>query len=216
MDWSYIAGYFDGEGHVSMHNSKRGTVVSGLSWYNTNLSSLEKMQDFMGIGHIRQCKQQSHQNKPGHVLSVTRKDDMLAAINMMLPHLLIKCDETRMLRCHLLANVDAYRMKNFGKVTSLPVGQLSVWYCDEGMSIAEIAKKLGVSHGAVCNQMKRIGMNVRRAGGSSLKGKPKSEQTRANMKLSRQKMWRDPAFRASQLAAMARPRTAFTITSGNG
>ena len=30
MDWSYIAGYFDGEGHVSFHQGKRAQKTIGF------------------------------------------------------------------------------------------------------------------------------------------------------------------------------------------
>src|SRR3989304_1106147 len=33
MEWAYVAGYFDGEGHCSLHPTARGGFARGVAWW---------------------------------------------------------------------------------------------------------------------------------------------------------------------------------------
>ena len=91
MDWSYVAGYFDGEGTVRLNEvpSRPGYLLTGLSWANTHLESLEAIRDFISCGTIRPKARREHY-RPGYELVVNRADDVLRVGEQMLPHLIIK------------------------------------------------------------------------------------------------------------------------------
>ena len=48
VDWSYVAGYFDGEGHAGVYANGSW----GLTFTNTHRPSLEAMLTFIGRGMI--------------------------------------------------------------------------------------------------------------------------------------------------------------------
>lgn len=206
MDWSYIAGYFDGEGHVSFHLNGRGSRTYGLAWYNSHFVSLEMMRDFMQAGHIHSSKKGGYagSSKAVYALQVSRRADILRVLEELIPRLIVKREAAEQMRDHLLVNVRD-ESPNFGAVAAVSTEQLIQWYHDEGRSYAEIARLLGGVHTSAIAQAFRVrGIKARPAGGAHMKGVPKSEETRRNMKESRRKLWEDPEFRAKQLKNFAK------------
>ena len=183
MDWSYIAGYFDGEGHVRC--SQQGTrrqQTYGLAWYNTHRGSLEAIMRFMGCGYLEEGKLRANQTKLPYTLRIARKTDLLRVIDEMLPHLIIKKSEVERLRQYLIEFVDETRAANTGKLAAVDTETLRRWYHDEGLSLTAIAKRTGVKQASAVSQlMERRGIERREAGGAHMKGVPKSEETRRRM-----------------------------------
>jgi len=191
MDWQYIAGYFDGEGHVSLHQTGRGDRTHALLWHNTNLDSLRAMQSFMDAGSIKTRPPHGLGKKTGYILSITRKVDLLRVLDELIPHLLIKQQAAKELRQDLIDNVDERRADNFGKVSSIGDDQLKQWHFAEEKSVTEIAKMLGVNHSAVWQSFRLRGIKPNR---KSLKGIPKSEETRRRMTVARRQRMTNTAM----------------------
>lgn len=205
MDWSYIAGYFDGEGHVSLHQMNRGgkSMQRALTWYNSHLESLESMRDFMGCGSIGQ---KAGTNKPVYTLCITRRSELVPVLNELIPRLIVKRDAAERL-LDFLGTVED-ESPNFGNVAATSTEQLIQWYHDEGKSYSQIAKILDVDASAIAQAFRVRGIKARPAGGSFMHNMPKSEETRRRMKESRRKMWEDPEFRAAQLVNLEKGRAA--------
>lgn len=197
MDWSYIAGYFDGEGNVTIHkNRQSGGSIRRLSWYNTHLESLEAMQSFMGCGRItRQDKK--NRKKPIYALIITRRQHLIQVLDQLAPLLIIKREAAEALRAELELMRD--ESLGFGKIVALSTEQLRQWYEVEQMSCGDIARMLGVDHSGISRELKARGIEKRPRNDGHMKGKPKSEETRQRMKAAQRKMWEDPEFRARQL-----------------
>ena len=205
MDWSYIAGYFDGEGSVSLHTTKRGQKTFRLSWCNTNKESLEKMQEYMNAGHINMRKHSGYgSRKIIYTLNINRKIDLLRALDELIPRLIIKKQKAEELRIYLIEEVDETRAFNFGKVAAVSDEQLRKWQHDENKTLVVIAKILGVSRTSLSQAFIKRGIEVR----YYTKGVPKSEAHRQHMKESRQKLWENPEFRAKQLAYLSSRKSA--------
>ena len=207
MDWSYVAGYFDGEGSVCHHANGRGRKTTGLAWYNSHRKSLEMIRDFMSAGHLRERPIRSHQKAPVCVLTVSRRSDLLRVLDEMIPHLIVKREAAERLREYVQTSVRD-ESPGFGKIVAVPTEQLAQWYHGEGKSYADIGRLVGVSPGAVARVFRKRGLLPRPVGSAYLKGVAKSEATRRRMKESRRRMWQDPAFREQQLANLARGRRA--------
>jgi hypothetical protein len=178
IDWGYVSGYFDGEGHVSCAPVKRGGRTRALIWYNTHLSSLEAIKQFIGCGSIRLRTKRSHQNKDGYTLTITRKADLLRVIDAMVPYLLIKGAEALRLRAYLVEHVDDTRSANLGKLAAIDSETLRRWHYEESLSFADISRRVGVTPGAVLQMMKRRGIPMRPLYDGRLQGRPKSEETK--------------------------------------
>ena len=200
MDWSYIAGYFDGEGHVGLHKQtgRRGKVTT-LSWYNSHLGSLKAMRDFMETGYIGLSRGGGKGSFEGskkivYVLRISRKIQLIRIIDAMLPHLIIKHDAALALREHLVEHVNEKRAANFGVLLAVPKTDYERWYLVERQSLAMIATHLHATPAGVLRLFKLHGIPLRPAGGSHLKGIPKSPETIARMKAARAKLWADPEY----------------------
>lgn len=206
MDWGYVAGYFDGEGHVGLHLNTRGGKgkpsgkVRALTWYNTHRESLEAMRAFMGIGRVL-GQQRKNRKLPIYTLSITRKSELVPVLDALIPHLIVKREQAIALRADL--QTARGESPNFGGVAALSQEQFDRWYYAEQKSVTTIARLLGVSHTAVVHEMTRRGMKRRPANGSHKKGKPLPEATRQKMIESRRRLWADPEWSARQRALMA-------------
>lgn len=83
--WDYVAGFFDGEGTAGWWpNRRHGGEVWSVSFSNTHRIALEKIQEFLGAGAIRERK---GVNKPVYALVITRLEDL----RRILPELIQRC-----------------------------------------------------------------------------------------------------------------------------
>ena len=206
MEWAYVAGYFDGEGHVSLHPTARGGFARGLGWTNTDKESLEAMQRFMGAGRLRSRRLSGFGKRECWELKVNRKRDLVRILDAILPHLLVKREAAGALRAHLDSVEEA--SPNVGKVAGVPSKQLLSWYHDEGKSFAVIARTIGsVSTAAVAQAFRQRGFPRRPAGGAFLRGQVKAPETIARMKAAQQKRWSDPQASAAGRRRLSEART---------
>lgn len=165
MDWSYIAGYFDGEGHVifKAFPSRPDYIMIGLTWSNTHLGSLEAMRDFMQRGTIVTGKRKEGHYKPIHRLGLHRVEDIVWAGEAMLSHLIVKNDQVQaMLEWAKLHRSSA--PETWGILTEIGVEEITRLYHDEGLTQQQIADKFGVSHGGVSSFFLRNEITGRRRG----------------------------------------------------
>src|SRR5262245_27340129 len=181
MEWAYIAGYFDGEGHVGFHPQRgREHFVYSLQWYNSNIESLDVMREFMQCGYIHKRTKREGRNHDVFVLIISQRQQILSVIQSMLPYLIVKREAAEKLRDYLL-NV---KFKNRGpvKITDFSADDLQDLYWQKEQSLSQIAKEKGCSPALVCKAMKLLGIVAREAGGSFLEGTKKSPETIERMK----------------------------------
>ena len=78
MNWEYIAGFFDGEGNVSVSkiSKKQGKVVAYqvlVRFYNSDLNVLNKIREFLGYGKIYQNNKKTDDRNTLYELTVSSK-----------------------------------------------------------------------------------------------------------------------------------------------
>src|SRR5262245_38259590 len=186
MNWSYIAGYFDGEGHVAFHrNGKRQHMAYGLHWYNSHLRSLEAMREFIGFGNINKRKARAHQTYDVYILGITQRQQVLTVIDAMMPHLIVKLEVAKKLRNYLMD--EKFREISPIRVTDFTRDDLHQEYWTNGKSAYQIAKEKGCSMGLINKALIRLGISRRPAGGSFLEGTKKSPETIERMKIAQQR-----------------------------
>jgi len=165
MDWSYVAGYFDGEGNVRFRAapSRPDYILTSISWSNTHLESLDAIRDFIRCGRIQHKKLKYGYVHQGHQLIVSRVADILRIGEQMLPHLVIKRQQLQ----EMMDYVRAHRKpisKNWGVLAAVGTAEIERLYREEGMTQEEISAKFGCHRGAVGTFMCRNGINGRRPG----------------------------------------------------
>ena len=96
MNWSYLAGFFDGEGCVQKNKNQTGRYYPYLDITNTNTKVLEEIRAFLELNKIR-CKvnKQWRNNNPSHWttshhLTIYDKESVLTCIFGMHPYLIVK------------------------------------------------------------------------------------------------------------------------------
>src|SRR5262245_51425826 len=87
IDWSYIAGFFDGEG--SLHRDISRSTIH-LRMDNTSKEVLEKIQSFTGFGQISNRGRQKPHHKDRFRLTVCDHSKVLIMLEKMLPYLIVK------------------------------------------------------------------------------------------------------------------------------
>jgi predicted transcriptional regulator len=201
MNWSYVAGYFDGEGHVGWHARK-----ASLSWSNTHLDSLIAMQQFMRCGKIRTKQNVNTNSKPVHNLLIERREDLLYVINNLIPYCLVK----REALIELLPHVEAIRIvTGFGALEKLGAEEVRRLYLVENKTQMAIAELVGVSPAAVRRFMRKHNIRSRTLSEAGLVADRSSDAwSQRNEKLSRRRLqdWANPEYREKQSASMCVPK----------
>lgn len=161
MDWSYIAGYFDGEGHVE-NGTYRGKPARRLSWTNTHRASIEAIRAFMGVGQVRMRRLVNDRWRPAYTLTLVRREHLLRVLDLMIPHLIVKRAQAEALRAATAAG-DAAKSAGLGRVAAMSTDQLREWYEERHESVALIAWRLGVGQPAVSRMLRRRGISCRQS-----------------------------------------------------
>lgn len=107
MTAEYIAGFFDGEGHVTIRRSNGYKVKSGLrkspsytvcvGFTNTKLPILEALQAFLG-GKIYQKKIRNKNAAQGWELFLGRKDEVDNFLAVVGPSVILKAGQVALAR----------------------------------------------------------------------------------------------------------------------
>ena len=90
MDWSYIAGFFDGEGNFHISFSGRALCIM-CRIYGNSLEVFDEMIRFMGFGKVY------FRSKGDKVpeLTIYKKQDVKAFLENILPYLILKKDHAK-------------------------------------------------------------------------------------------------------------------------
>ncbi|MBU2458937.1 MAG: LAGLIDADG family homing endonuclease [Nanoarchaeota archaeon] len=103
MDWSYVAGFFDGECNFHIVFTKR-SIQLVCRMYGDNLETLKKIKQFIGFGNIYNDKKGIKVSE----LTITKKDHVKAFIEGILHHLITKRDHAEF----ILSNYNFGRNNN--------------------------------------------------------------------------------------------------------
>jgi hypothetical protein len=96
MDWSYITGYFDGEGnlHVTEVKGKKAYHLQ-IRIYSSDDKSLKEIQKYLGYGNIYWRKTTGVGE-----LTITRKEDCLDFLNHIKELVILKKEQVDFLLRH--------------------------------------------------------------------------------------------------------------------
>lgn len=206
MDWSYVTGYFDGEGTAWMRPHGKGPKKCSLVWTNTHSESLHAMHEFIACGHVRR-RNRGGWHKDVYVLAVSKRRDLMRVVDAMIPHSLIKRELLEKMREQLAGMKDA--SPGCGALTRLGAAGVREMY-ERGMSTLDIARHAGVTHNAVCSFMRRHGVAVRDKSAQwavTFSNKSKvarmfSPERNRLVSESKKRQWQDPAYREKAMAAI--------------
>lgn len=159
MDWSYIAGYFDGEGCVMVRpaHGAKGAQRCELSWHNSDRESIEAMEAFMGCGRIVTRERPPHRTM--YALMVSDVESIQRVVEELIPRCIIKREKLLALR-EALKEIKP-RAAGWGALTEAGTAEIRRLYHDEGWTQQRIGERFGVTQSAVKNFMHRNGISTR-------------------------------------------------------
>ena len=112
MDWSYVSGFFDGEGniHVNKITNKQGKIKSYqvvVRFYNTNMAALVAIRDFLCSGRIYKSKAKNTDDKV-YELCILPKNIVKEVLANLQKSCIVKQDKIKF----ILENYDFGRSNN--------------------------------------------------------------------------------------------------------
>lgn len=90
MDWSYIAGFFDGEGNFHIVFTKKSIQII-CRIYGNSVEAFNEMIEFMGFGKIYYDKRDIRVPE----LTITKKEYVKAFLEGIIPYLIVKRDHAK-------------------------------------------------------------------------------------------------------------------------
>ena len=90
MDWSYIAGFFDGEGNFHMVFTKKSIQIA-CRMYGESVEAFQEMIRFMGFGKIYFDKKGTKVPE----LTITKKEYVKTFLEKIIPFLIVKKDHAK-------------------------------------------------------------------------------------------------------------------------
>ncbi|MEK7664444.1 MAG: LAGLIDADG family homing endonuclease [Patescibacteria group bacterium] len=88
MNWSYVAGFFDGEGSVARNNG----LGFRITIPQTNEEVLKLIRNFVGFGFIIKVKKRESHWKDSWTYYIASKKDVYYFLKQVLPYLIVKRD----------------------------------------------------------------------------------------------------------------------------
>ena len=85
MNWHYLAGFFDGEGTITIRGKRCRVAIT-----QTNKEILEEIRDFVGYGYVVEVKKRKPHWKDCWIYFISRKADMLHFFKNVYPFLILK------------------------------------------------------------------------------------------------------------------------------
>ena len=86
MNWSYIAGFFDGEGSITHNNG----IGFRITIPQTNEEVLNEIRNFAKVGYVIKLKKRKAHWKDSWLYYIASKKDVLVFLKKMIPYLVLK------------------------------------------------------------------------------------------------------------------------------
>jgi len=140
MNWSYIAGFFDGEGTIDPCENNRYKV--GITQANKKV--LKEIQLFTKIGYIHYIKKRKSHWKDAWFYYISKQEDVYKFLNKISPFLVVKRKEVLKIIPELKEKVAQMEEQ---KLKSIKRKRLAKKLRKKGLSYREIGKQVGIDWG---------------------------------------------------------------------
>lgn len=144
MTIDYVAGFFDGEGSITISGSRVRTSTP-----QTNKEVLEKIRDYVGVGSVYKLTKRQKHWKDAWVYSTTNNNDTMEFLTKLYPHLILK--QARAIEGIEVLKQYLNKKKDFEYRKSLVAKMV-----EEGKSYRYIGRELNMNRQTVCNIMKKV------------------------------------------------------------
>jgi intein/homing endonuclease len=167
MSWGYVAGFFDGEGNITL-NLKAKKAYWNITITNTHLGVLQEIQKFIGYGFIHERNHHNIKWQRTWDLRISgfyRMNDFCKAV---IPYSIVKLPKLQEF-CNFFDGHDWHPNYKMKTVTDSDFKRL---YLAEHLSIRKIAHKYGVKYNPVRERLLKAGVPLRGLGTNQCCDKP--------------------------------------------
>ena len=156
MDWPYIAGFFDGEGCVSVGVNQR--PICTMAQTDGPHLILEKIQEFLFVHGIKSSLVSYAPRKnqrPSKTLIITSSNGVEDFLTSVLPHLIVKKEKTEFA---LTLLSEPNRVK---KAREDAVNKAAAEYSQGILSLQQAEAKYGIGRKRMLRKLKELGIRKR-------------------------------------------------------
>lgn len=158
--WQYVAGFFDGEGHVG-HRLDESRDTYYLQFTNTNEAVIVAIRQFLGVGRTYKdsinCKYLQNPNNHARFQLVIRPHfEVVRVATGMLPFSIVKHDELKLAIDHN-SNHEYHRCK----FSSEQIQRMRGLYETEMLTCSQIAKQFNIQVSTITKVLNRAGVHLR-------------------------------------------------------
>jgi len=157
INWSYIAGFFDGEGTIYQDGK---TGYWRLSILNTNKEILEEIKSFIKSGSVYTRKKSKKSKKPIYTFQISDQRFILKFAKNTLPFSIIKKERLK----EALKDINSKEWHPNYKLKGITKDELEKLYLEDKLSIRKIAKIYDVRYTSIWLQLKKFNIPRRRCG----------------------------------------------------
>lgn len=141
MEWSYIAGFFDGEGSVA-HNGNGFRIQITQTHYDV----LERIRSFSGVGYVFTITKRKQHWKDSWIYNVAKQRDVYIFLKNVEKYVIVKRELVRRALVHLeryLSEVQARQARLEQRIA------MGTRFREQGHTYRFIGQKLHVDHGYI-------------------------------------------------------------------
>jgi len=139
MDWSYIAGFFDGEGSLTISGKTHRITIP-----QTNELVLNSIQNFVGRGSVFPVKKRKIHWKDSWIYCITKQEDVLYFLSNIESFLIVKKELVAQRMPIIKKMVQEYGRK---KKLSIKLREDAVKLRQQGLTYRQIGRKLSIDWG---------------------------------------------------------------------
>jgi hypothetical protein len=155
MDWSYIAGFFDGEGSISSHSrNRRNSHQVQISQKFREDQVLHRVAEFLREQGVC-CKVNDRRGCPAGYLLVCRHRSVKTFLEKCLPSLIVKRNKA----IELLSKMESMQYRR-DRITSELLGEAMTLY-RQGKSWRQVGEEMGQSGDSLGRAARRYGVPLR-------------------------------------------------------
>lgn len=155
MDWSYVAGFFDGEGCV--HISRKGSVRVIVG--NKNKEVLEQLCRFTGLGYvISEVKKHHAIPFDFHSHLILRHEDVERFLKAILPYIVVKRNVVENALQFIKSKDWRGEKTSWQEFRRVSPERLRYLHNEHKMSFSGMARFYGIAKSTVFERMKKEGI----------------------------------------------------------
>lgn len=158
MNWQYLAGFFDGEGHVGVHKGRGKYTQHDIAIANTHEPTIDAISRFLSSQTIKHSKFKRTYTvkhwKTAYKIKVTSIRAGIVFLELILPFLLTKREQA-------LSTLEYLRRQTPRKYLSKETMDHALSLYQEGKTLRQVAGLLGIDNKTIRVYGQKVGFKFR-------------------------------------------------------